>query len=119
MNAKEYLKAGEHQKEQEALELAIKSHKEGADKQKEAVVKTDSNTINKYLDIAAALLSSAQITVLIPTLISLKEEVIQGCLIHSCSNIKAKALKCYVLCCLIDRTTAKTGIHICSIPVSM
>lgn len=117
-NAEDYLKAADYQEQLNELKLAIKTSEDHISKLSELITKkTDSDTVKKYLDIAAALLSSPQITVLIPTLISLKEDVIQECLIHSEESIKAKALKCYALCCLIDEPTAKIGIHICSIPV--
>lgn len=115
--AEDYLKAAECHKQLEELKVAIKDKEIEINKQMQVTRKTDVCTIKKYLDIAAALLSSAQVTALTPNLTSLKDEVIQECLIHYDEDVKAKALKCYVLCCIVDEATAKCGIHICAIPI--
>ncbi|CAH0547544.1 unnamed protein product [Brassicogethes aeneus] len=79
--------------------------------------RSDPPTIAKYLDIAAGLLLSTQITQMTPALQSLQNDVIQEMLMHKNDAIKAKALRCYALSCTIDRDSAKNGIHIFSTPI--
>lgn len=118
VNEEDYLQAAEHQKRLDELEGAIKSKEAELNAETETSKTSDPDSIKKYLDIAAALLCSPQITALSPTLVSLKQDVIQECLMHPNESIQTKALKCYVLCCLVDKASAKIGIHICSVPVS-
>lgn len=81
--------------------------------------RTDIPTIVKYLDIAAGLLISPQVIELNSTLKALKDDIIQELLIHNNDNVRAKALRCYCLCCIIDKECASAGIHIFSIPVKI
>ncbi|CAH1112883.1 unnamed protein product [Psylliodes chrysocephalus] len=76
--------------------------------------KTDVATIIKCLDIAAAVLKCPKLDKLTPCLKSLKEDFIQGLLIDNNDNVHTKALNCYGLCCIIDKDTAMSGIHIFS-----
>lgn len=100
------------------LEAAIASKREEMEKLGQLVKTTDVHIIEKYLNIAAGLLISPRITSLSPALSTLKQDVIQDHLIHPVEAIRAKALKCYGLFCIIDEKTANIGIHICSMPVS-
>lgn len=113
----DYLQAADYQKQLDELKVLLKTTEEKLMETKEVKQKRDPATIKKYLDVAAALLVSPQIASLNHTLVALKEQVIQECLIHPDENINATALKCYVLCCLVDRATAKNGLHICALPV--
>lgn len=117
-NAEDYLKAAKYQEELNKIKILIENKENTLNQQSEIERKTDCNIIQKYLNIAIALLNSPKITVLTPTLMTLKEDIVQEYLIHPDPNIKAQALKVYVLCCLLDEDNAKTGIHICAIPVS-
>lgn len=117
-NAEDYLAAAEQQQKLTELQVLIKSKENELNTVNEMKVNSDPDTIKKYLNITAALLALPDITELTPNLISLKENVVQDCLIHPDEEIKTIALMCYVLCCLVDEATAKTGIHICAIPVS-
>ncbi|KAJ8969726.1 hypothetical protein NQ314_001614 [Rhamnusium bicolor] len=79
--------------------------------------KTDIPTIIKYLDIAAGLLLSPKVTHLTSSLKTLKDDVIQELLIHDNDNVRVKALRCYALCCIVDKHCASNGIHIFSTPI--
>ncbi|KAJ8910833.1 hypothetical protein NQ315_015568 [Exocentrus adspersus] len=79
--------------------------------------RNDIPTIIKYLDVAAGLLLSPQITQLNATLKTLKNDIIQELLIHDNDNVRAKALRCYALCCIVDRDCASIGIHIFAAPI--
>lgn len=100
------------------LEALVTSASEEIKYLKETTSKRDDvPTILKYLDIAYALLHLPKIKQMTPTLITLKEDVIQGLLIHNNKHVRSKALKCYTLFCVIDEGCAKIGIHLCSGPV--
>lgn len=99
------------------IKLLIQKAEEELKKCEQVVKRTDVPTLETYLDIAAALLCSPQVTELSPTLVSLKEDV-EILLIHTNDSVKTKALKCYALFCLINKKCAQIGIHICSAPVS-
>lgn len=79
---------------------------------------TDATTIVKYLSINASLLRSTRLNKLLPTLRTLKDTVIEEQLLNVSDTVRCKALECYGLCCIMDKETAKNGIHIMSAPVS-
>lgn len=79
--------------------------------------KTDILTTIKCLDIAAAILLLPKVREFTASLKNLKEDFIQELLIHDNDSIRVKALHCYALCCIIDKETAATGIHIFSTPI--
>lgn len=99
------------------LKLSILNAEEELKKCGQVAKRTDVPTLEKYLDIAAALLCSAQVKVLSPTLATLKEDV-EVLLMHDKDSVKTKALKCYALFCTMDKGCAQIGVHICSAPVS-
>lgn len=104
-------------KEISEMNIAYKELKNSFNPPAQVQKKTDIPTIIKYLDVAASLLVSPQVTGLNPTLRSLKDEVIQELLMHNNDNVRAKALRCYSLYCIVDKECASTGIHIFSTPV--
>ncbi|CAG9815968.1 unnamed protein product [Phaedon cochleariae] len=79
--------------------------------------KTDLVTTIKCLDITAAILLSPKINRLTASMRALKEDLIQELLIHDNDTVRVKAMKCYGLCCIADKETASTGIHIFSTPI--
>ncbi|RZC40961.1 condensin complex subunit 3-like, partial [Asbolus verrucosus] len=79
--------------------------------------KTDVPTIVKYLTVAEGLLRLPSIKRLNPALATLCSEVIQKVIPHESDEVKAKAFKCYGLCCVIDKKCASYGIHIFSAPI--
>ncbi|KAJ8969401.1 hypothetical protein NQ317_010309 [Molorchus minor] len=99
------------------LHSTLKKLKEAQFSPQQVKKKTDIPTIIKYLDVAAGLLLSPQITCLTPSLKTLKDNVIQELLIYDNDNVRAKALRCYALCCIVDKQCASSGIHIFSTPI--
>lgn len=113
-----YMKADEYNSQINEMRHLLQNAEEVLDKCGQIVKRTDVPTIEKYLNIVAALLTSPQVMSLSPILIRLKEDV-NPFLIHPNVNVKSKALKCYILFCLIDKNCARDGIHICSVPVCL
>ncbi|EFA06967.1 condensin complex subunit 3 [Tribolium castaneum] len=75
--------------------------------------KTDVGTMLKCLTITESLLLSPKVQYT-PTIATLTTEHINPAMLHEDKVVQAKALKCYALCCLIDRKCAIHGIHLFS-----
>lgn len=113
-----FIEAERIKKEIIELNIAYKELKNSQSVPQQVQKRTDVPTIIKYLDVAASLLLSPQITELNSTLRALKDDVIQELLIHDNDSVRAKALRCYALCCIVDKECASSGIHIFSTPVN-
>lgn len=100
-----------------ALQNQLKDLLQEKEMEQKIAKRTDVPTIIKYLDIACSLLQSPQIREMNGTILSLQNNVILESLIHENETVRAKALRCYALCCIIDKNSAKNGIHIFSTPV--
>ncbi|KAG5899798.1 hypothetical protein JTB14_006131 [Gonioctena quinquepunctata] len=90
---------------------------EDIQQQRQVQKKTDLLTTIKCLDIAAAILMSPKGTHLTSSMKALKEDFIQELLITENDSVRVKALRCYALCCLIDKPTSQNGIHLFSTPI--
>ncbi|XP_018564704.1 condensin complex subunit 3-like [Anoplophora glabripennis] len=112
-----FMEAERFKRELIEVNAAYKELKNSQDVPQQVQKRTDIPTIIKYLDVAASLLLSPQITELNSTLRALKNDVIQELLIHDNDNVRAKALRCYALCCIVDKDSASNGIHIFSTPI--
>ncbi|XP_044749258.1 condensin complex subunit 3-like isoform X2 [Coccinella septempunctata] len=86
--------------------------------QEAAVKKTDIATLIKCLDIAAGLLLSPEVTKMTSSLETLKRDTIFELMIHENETVQAKAMHCYGLLCIIDKKTARDGIHLFYAPIS-
>ncbi|XP_044264228.1 condensin complex subunit 3-like isoform X2 [Tribolium madens] len=75
--------------------------------------KTDLATMLKCLTITEALLLCPKVNYT-PVIATLTIEHINPAMLYDDSRVQAKALKCYALCCLIDRKCAIHGIHLFS-----
>lgn len=117
VEAENFVEADRLKKEIIEVNAAYKELKNSQNVPQQVQKRTDIPTVIKYLDVAASLLLSPQITKLNSTLRALKDDVIQELLIHDNDNVRAKALRCYALCCIVDKECASTGIHIFSTPV--
>ncbi|KAJ8947573.1 hypothetical protein NQ318_010085 [Aromia moschata] len=114
----DYMEAERIKHEIEAAHADLKNLKDAQISPQHQIQKrTDIPTILKYLDVAAALLLSPQVTKLQASLIALKDEVIQELLIHDSDNVRVKAMRCYALFCIVDKQCAMTGIHIFCTPI--
>ncbi|XP_066254287.1 condensin complex subunit 3-like [Euwallacea similis] len=86
--------------------------------QQETAGRTDVPTLCKCLDIAWATLRTTNAGVLTPTMRSLKDEFLPDLLSHDNEVVRLKALRCFAICCIYDKPTARQGIHIFAIPIS-
>ncbi|CAG9859897.1 unnamed protein product [Phyllotreta striolata] len=102
------------------IEVKLDALKKGALNQSdENLVKTtDFAAQVKCIDIFIALLLSPSITALTSSIKTLKSELVEPMLLGSQEQLKIKALKAYALCSIMDKNTAKTGIHILMVPIS-
>lgn len=116
---KNYSLAREFEEEIKNLDIELKKNQEISEIETNPEAEIDFDTLIRCLTIAEALLLSPKITELNPALSTLKDNLIIKLIIHNNNAIKAKALKCYALCCLVDRKSAEYGIHIFSMPVSL
>jgi hypothetical protein len=116
---KNYGEADRVKHEIEEKEEQLKKLRTVRDKPEQAEKKTDAPTMFKVLSVAEALLRSPTLTRFNPAIATLHSEVINPALIHEDDRVKAKALKCYALCCVIDRRSARYGIHLFSGLVSI
>jgi hypothetical protein len=111
---KNYGEADRVKHEIEEKEEQLKKLRTVRDKPEQAEKKTDAPTMFKVLSVAEALLRSPTLTRFNPAIATLHSEVINPALIHEDDRVKAKALKCYALCCVIDRRSARYVIHLFS-----
>uniref|UniRef100_A0AAR5P9R0 UVR domain-containing protein n=1 Tax=Dendroctonus ponderosae TaxID=77166 RepID=A0AAR5P9R0_DENPD len=77
----------------------------------------DIPTICKCLDISWALLRSYKKSNLTTTLKHMQTEFVTNLLIHEHEAVRFKALRSYAVCCVHDKTTACTGIHVFALPI--
>ncbi|XP_023023077.2 chromosome associated protein G [Leptinotarsa decemlineata] len=98
-------------------ELTDLKNVEVAQQQRQVQKRTDLLTTIKCLDIASAMLLCPKVIHLTSSMKALKEDFIQELLMSDNDSVRVKALRCYALCCIIDKPTSRNGIHLFSTPI--
>lgn len=118
VNAEDFRSAEKYRLQKEECEVLIQEKLAKMENEPDTVKQPPNiNTICRCLDIAYVLLLSGQITELLPSLMTLKKNVIQDYLIHENTRVVVKALKCFILLGIIDQDCARVGFQICLVPV--